>query len=340
MKKISLKTISKVLLFVIFSAVFNANSFAQFGLVNAVIGGVADKGKNKKETSKEDQERSGITSPIHEKYKGKFVFSSLYDNLTLKEENESAFSNHFTLGEPIYFRYYLANQLSQSAKKLTDSKKINYLFKVKLYLDNNEIISSFTTTEDLAENEKDWTSCAGALQLPGKGKYMFDHFFREFIKKQKTSLIVGDHAFKIELVACIDKPETKEGEVMAKGEFTLTVKTNSVEMFFSASCFPKAEMVDAKLEAKMMDAFKERGYPETPKFVRIVSKDWETVRHEYSGIILKRRIVGIVACVKDNKYFYDMYFFSQEYVGSSFEEKVFLDGHNHGRTELDSECMQ
>jgi hypothetical protein len=273
---------------------------------------------------------SGVISPVHAKNKGKIVFSSKVEALTTQQESEAGFGSTFTLGKPIYFRAYMANSLSNNAQRLLPDVSrgiidVHALYQLKFYLDG--ALAHTGVLRDFSEELKQYATFKGALQ-PGDGSdYMGMIDFRLFLSKNEAKLTPGTHKLKMELLPALEYPEEKQGPVVATGEITLNVGASTVNPSDTKTCLPAAGMKDVALEAKMLQAFKAKGWSEKPSAVRITGMKWNIVRNELTSVILKRSVQAVVAStMKEGGCRYQEFLFSQDYDGAAYQPEVYLDG--------------
>lgn len=274
----------------------------------------------------------GITSPLHKKYMGKMVFANSVLPLKFNGENESGFLTKFKLGDPIFYRIYMDNSLFNYANKLSPGQKREDInskggYKIKFYLDNTEVYFADAcegTSGFLAKEQEAMTTFKGALNNP-KEKAIGEIAFNEFVAKAIEKLTIGDHLIKVEMYPTVSFPKMTVGSVVATGEFTLTIASDSFIPYDPANCLPKAQMADKVVEENILKAFKAQGWQERPAIVRIVDANWTIVRHEVSGVIIKRTIDAIVASTNGYKCQYQVFGFSQNYDGTKFQPEIFLD---------------
>lgn len=288
----------------------------------------------------------GVTSTTHKKYMNKVVFATSKDPIKFGAENESAFATAFKLGDPIFFRVYMDNSLFNYANKLVPGQKREDIntkggYKVKIYLDNVEMyagnacegISEFKATE-----QETFTTFKGALNNPSE-KAIAERAFEQFIMKSEDKLTVGSHKVKIEFYPTVASSKEVVGNVIATGEFTLTVPANLFVAYDPAKCLPKAQMTDKSIEENILKAFKAQGWKEEPKEARIVESNWTIVRNELTGVILKRTIDAIVASTKEYKCQYQIFGFSQDYDGSKYLDAIYLDNIGDPKT-ISCKCLK
>jgi hypothetical protein len=280
--------------------------------------------------SVEDAPVSGVISPVHAKNKGKIVFASGVDALTTQQEKEAGFSSTFTLGKPIYFRAYMANSLSNMAQRLLPDVSrgiidVHALYRMKFYLDGTLAFTG--VLRDFSEELKQYATFKGALQTGDDQEYMGMTDFRLFLAQNEAKLTPGSHKLRIELLPALEYPEEKEGPVAAVGEITLAVGASTANPNDTKTCLPAAGMKDAALEAKMLQAFKAKGWSEKPSAVRITGPKWNIVRNEFTSVIIKRSVQAVVAStMKNGSCRYQSFLFSQDYDGAAYQAEVYLDG--------------
>lgn len=302
--------------------IFISNAFGQYDL-NMVV-----TKENPKHPS--DLPNDGITSPMHQKYMGKIVFSKKEAALEKGKEMESEFTTKFTLGgpDPIYFRVYMNNSLSNYITRLSEtdrrsSKDITAAYSFKFYLDGIPVAfsrygnrSAFT----LADKQSFTTFRSSFYKDDGYSKGT--NLFKDFLSKTDDKLTPGDHKIKVEVYPMDDYAEVYIAPMVASGEFTLTVSANAFNRDDENVCLPKAKMQDKQIEAGMLKAF--NNSKGEGKVARIVESDWTIVRNETTGIILSRSIDGIIAFTKNGKCQYQVFGFAQNYDGSKFQDGIYL----------------
>lgn len=289
----------------------------------------------------------GISSPIHEKYKGKIVFASTNAAIKNKQENEADFINKATLGNPVYFRVYLDNSLGNYAQQLLPKASsatiiANAMYKVNFYLDGAAAGTAFITEDLFQKTDKEsWTTFKGALKTADGDTFIGANLFADFVSAQESRLTVGDHKFRIDLLPYLNNPETREGPVVASGELTLTVGKNVIDPNDPAVCLPKAKMTDKLLETKLLAAYRANGtFGGEPKEVRIVSSKWEIRNHKISGAVLRRAVTLVVAVTQDGKCRYKKLDGLQDFDGVKFQEDVYLEAHLLGEKEVNCKCLK
>lgn len=276
----------------------------------------------------QEEKTQGITSASHGKHMGKIVFSN--EEISFEKEVESNFINSFTLGDAVYFRVYMNNSIVNTLKKaMPDVSRFdiedNSSLKVSFFLDGKEVYNTAFNGYDLGlESRKTWTTFRGALKKQDNSTNALGVIlFKKFIIN--GGLTSGAHKLKIVLY-----PSYKYGEFVAEpiasGELSMNVPANFINPDDENMCMPKAKLKNANLETQMIEAFKEKGWKETPKVIRIISKDWIIVKHEYTGVPLKRYMTAAIGSTNEGKCKYQEFDFVQDYNGSSYQKTIYLSG--------------
>lgn len=276
----------------------------------------------------------GITSPTHQKYIGKIVFTKA--DQPLAQVNESGFTNEFKLGDPLYYRVFLekssVNQLraGPGGDQLTGAVYVRPVYKMTFYLDGRKIAEKQMIYSLKPDEHAKWTTWRGAFRmedslrspalfLPGENEFI------EFLSDMESTISPGKHSLKVEIRPAIVQPDLKiEGDVMAAGEFTLNVPAGWVNPADTWLCLPKAAMKDAPLERKMLAAFAAARPKETGRTISITLPAWAIVRNNLTGIILHRTTSAAVGSETVGVCRMQIYDFSQEYVGNAFSGNTYL----------------
>lgn len=287
-----------------------------------------------------DKPNDGITSPMHEKYMGKIVWSTTPEGIAYKNEKEGLFAQEATLGSgEIRYRVYMDNSLVNYLKHMS-LPTVHGRYKINYYLDGNMIGSRNLQADEFTRDAKrNYTTFKGALKTTGSKLATGEDEFQNILMKNESLFTVGAHKFRMEIMPYQDWPEEYTGEVVASGEITLNVKGKLFDPNDEKVCLPKSKMKDAALEAKVLKAFQAKGWEETPKEVRILSSKWNIVRNQYTGVITSRYIDAVVGSVKNGKCMYQSFSFYQDYDGSSYQSEVYLSGIG-SQTEVSCGCMK
>lgn len=86
-----------------------------------------------------------------------------------------------------------------------------------------------------------------------------------------------------------------------------------------------SKMEDQELEAAMVEAYKEAGWPEDVKGLTITASDWTIKRHDVTGVITHRSIpVDMVVQAEGKSYCrYFSVSYKQEYNGSDYGKTMY-----------------
>jgi hypothetical protein len=314
------------------------------GPTASAAGGIASKGASPTD---------GVTSPLHQKYMGKVVFSAA--NIPMGKENEAAFITSANAGDPIYFRVYMNDSQTNYLQKLLPGQSrealmANGMFKLKYYLDGVECGSAKAHETRFTGDEKSrFTTFRGALRSSEKnddliGMDGFARFYfgeqRKLVAEQPAMLSPGDHKFRVDVLPYFENPQT-EGPVIASGEITLTARKIVIDPNNPDVCLPKAEMTDKALEAKLIAAFKKNGeFGTDPKELRITSQKWEIGRHKVTGRIINRYLEAAVVTSKNGRCSYRRYDFFQDWDGTGYQENSTYMTNYSEETEISCKCLK
>lgn len=272
----------------------------------------------------------GITSPLHEKYLNKVVFSSKEVSLAKKAEIESDFKNEFALGDPIYFRIYLSKTIEQSLDHLDNGSadfehgtNLEFKFYVNDVLIDN-VKSKFEFGDIDSDVREKWTTIKGAFKPATDSKYIGKNQFENMLRLNGEKFNVGKNMVKVEIIPLSNYTY---GDVIATGEFTLNVKNSLINPNDPEVCMPLAKMKDDVLLKNIIKNHSEvkTGFKVDPKYIRIISSNWN-VNKNYKGIPINRTL-AISAGYKDptsNKCYRAFYSVEQEYIGSKFSNETYL----------------
>ncbi|MCB0512489.1 MAG: hypothetical protein KDC72_08060 [Bacteroidetes bacterium] len=179
---------------------------------------------------------NGFSSDIHKKYTNKIVFSK--HEIVKSDENESAFTNSFSLADNIYGRVYIENSAlftAQSMGLCCQGRPYCSTTNVRYIIDNQKV----NEVNIIPEYPKDaWTTWQIGVSPSREdfmnSSYLIGHIFT--FKDIAMKLSEGTHTIRVELYLEIpndtvdDKNEllykTKFGseKILASGEFKLQVK--------------------------------------------------------------------------------------------------------------------
>ncbi len=324
---------------------FTVNSQAQLlGKLKEKVGG-----KSKLELYQEEK----LDFPQYQNNIGKVCFSNEEFERTLPE---SKYITTYTFGDKLSMRGWFANspansmmlQLEESGKK---AKEINenrnpfeYQSKILfvLYLDGQKVTNTSYASNF---NKSDMTGLAThrAEFNDGTEDLYFGETLMNDLKRKQDLLTPGTHKLKIEIIPIKMAGYGSEFDYkpIAVGEIDMIVKNTPIDKNDSDACLPKAKMTDKALEAKIIAAYKNKNYGDTPKEVRITSDRWYIAKHEYTGVPLRRTInVTVGKTDKNGKCSRDEYSFAQDYDGTQYQSEVYLYGEGIGtKREISCKCF-
>jgi hypothetical protein len=320
-----MKKILKAVL-VLFSLCFLTSNFCD-----------AQKDKNTKfkltkyNKSMEISQDKGITSPIHEKYVRKLVFSSTpFENGV---ENESEFKNEFTSNDNIYIRAYMPHSVMNhpvfAYQKGGESPKKNiygeYYYKVTI--DGAPLLNeNYEFAEDQVSGDQDELTVLSSAFLPAPSTIERDHYLLDAL----NNLALGDHVVKLEMHTSSGGYDSREP--LCTGEF-IYKKTGNEEISVGKSWSQfNAGMKDENLEAQMLEMMKKfaqrEGWNAEIGGVKIVDSDWNMERNEITGIILDRWVaVNVYIKYNDGVCQVRRFIFQQNHNGNGFSNNL---SHNGG----------
>ncbi len=301
----------------------------------------------------QERKNEGITSPLHQKYLSKIVFAPDAQSLDKQKEVESNFKTEFNLGDPIHFRAYFDNSLTNYVNKLSKNqsdinleKRTTYL--LKFYIDNKYVEN--LTEERVPRNQftldekHSRTTFRGALKSVNNAIYIGLYAFNEILIKHESTLSSGKHQLKLEILPTYDSPNDGFliGDIIASGEITLNVKGSVIDPNDTRMCMPIDKMKDELLTKQIAKDYL-KNFQITADDVRILTTTWEIQRNKYTSVIEKRTIDVAIGykdpktgvCNKQN------YLASQEYVGGKFlDEFSFYGNMQNLPQEISCKCLQ
>lgn len=301
---------------------------------------------------KKDFPTDGVTSPMHQKYMSKVVFSA--SNIEFGKENEASFITKANAESAIYFRVYMDNSQTNYLQKLLPNETeftltTGGMYKIFYYIDGVKCGEERVQESRFGSDEKkSFTTFRGALRSANKDEKLigslgylnlYNNEMKNMALEKPTVLTPGDHKLKIEIMPYHNDPVTT-GSVVASGEITITVKKIPFDVNDPNICLPKAQLVDKAIEAKLIGAFKKNGkFGTDPKAVRIVTQKWEITRNEITGRPLKRWLSAVVVVNNNGKCSYREYDFWQDHDGNSYQEDSTYMTDYSDETEISCKCI-
>lgn len=297
-----------------------------------------------KENTTLAKKSDGITSPMHEKYMSKIVFTKLPTQKGT--ENEADFLKEVTLGDgELFFRVYLKNTLLELMKPgCGGESESNILsgarFYYKYYVDGKEIDFESSSDSDFEYEEKEqWTTFKGALYSSKQmGDYLGDKQFRNFIVKAGTVLTVGSHVLKIEVIPseCANWKNKNNDiqNVAASGEIKINITADFQKNFFTRYLpfTPGSTIVNAEFTKLIKDKFKAEGWGTIYK-IELRDNAW-IIEKSYVGLVLNRHFSAAIAFQNPKgECIYDIYIVTQDWDGVSYQKDIQWSWDQNGKAE-------
>ncbi len=304
--------------------------------------------------SGKEYKSNGYSSDYHKEHVGEIIFS----NKTILQNDQSNLITTYNLGDDLHLRLFfpeegIANtvfgmfeedglknisklsfvkrKLYEKTGKCLDGEDIidGLAFKVQFYINGKKLVAALISKSELEEEDKQkYTTFR--LGMSSKERYFGDGVLKLFSKEvSKLPISNGVHDVKVELIPIIQHyPKEFEGSVMASGTFK--VKISDFDAANKTLCpFPNNKWEQGEqeeLEAKVIKAFKKKGWKETPQRAIISTSNWIISRHEKTGVIVARFIEAFVLSTRDDECIYQSFNFYQDYDGSGFQENLYLSG--------------
>jgi hypothetical protein len=322
---------------------------------NAQLGGLTNKTKGGKNSKIELYEEEKIDLPQRLNNIGKVVFSN--EDIE-RDLPESKYITTYTWGDKLFIRAWLANSPSNSMMlQLADSgikpKEINAnrnsfdggMTKViyLLYLDGKQVAST-SYADDFDDKAMASIPSVRADLNDGTETNNFGEMMYRELKRKQDLLTPGTHKLRMELLPIKTFAFGSDFKYtpIAVGEIDMIVKDMPIDINDSEACLPKSGMTDKALESKIIAAYKAK-FPtgDAPKEVRITSTRWNIIKHEYTGVPLRRTINATIGKTgKDGKCNRDEYSFTQDYDGTKYQDELYLYGEGIGtQREISCKCF-
>lgn len=279
-------------------------------------------------------EDEGMTSDIHTKYVGKIMFSK--NKIPKEGALESDFTNEFGYNDYIYGRLYMPrspkNYPRYVISKLEAGDTIkpdnnNYgNFYYKLYVDG--VLDRWPVEFVQLKNDKATTYQVWIHAKPS------DHKLDNEWKRIIDDLSPGKHTIKVEMYTG-STLYSSGVEAVVSGEFNITKKSDETFDYGLTFNDIEAKMSNPKLESDMLaaarDYAKVNNYKENFQEVKIANRDWTIIRHELTGVVLRRIIdVHCLALWPDGHCSSQKFVFGQEHDGRNFSNTVRFHGVTYG----------
>lgn len=268
-----------------------------------------------------DRPLTNVVSPAHTRHMGKIVFALHEEDLVTGQEKEAAFVtshtyDHFLItAAPLYARAYMPISIENGIRHMGPDALFGNA-RLKVYVDGT--LAFATDFDRMRESEKEASTFDFTMKSDRGGGLPLD----AAVDQVKEKLTVGQHQVRVEVMPTSGG---QDGEVLASGDLTLTVKPKPAREL-SPTCLPAAGMKDPALEAKIMAAFNAKGWDEKFKSARISGTEWFYTRNQLTGIIIKRSLNTVVAATLNGECRYQSLTFSQNAADKGYQSTMYIDG--------------
>ena len=255
----------------------------------------------------------GINGAMHQAHVGQVVFTR--SDLERNGITEAALVNSFRLGDPIFFRVYMREPVIEQFKPKLPGKSNYWIsrsirYKARFTVGGNVVDTKFRIWGKAGDHET-WTTWRGELLSRADKFQPGTEIFREFLSRAtKRGLMgVGTHQIKLEITpyainidgdvkldGSSSEPPVAVGEVVASGEFSLTVGPGSYAKSDPKICGPATASPNPALEQQILARARAMWTrPEAPPVrVALTYGGWTINRHPISGLVLDRNIDTVI----------------------------------------------
>lgn len=291
----------------------------------------------KKDAGPKLYETDGITSEMHKKYMNQVVFASSFSNIQKGQEIESSFLKSYKLGDPLYYRAYTDNSIANYAI-LNGRNTFHLRWKFKVYLDGEQIGIVNTVKQASGEEKEKWTTFKSALIVDNLKEFQ-DGATTEnmvsFITENFNKFTVGKHKLKFELFPESETSSPSDMPVVSVGELELDVPAK-LPLNTSLCLLEKAAVSNPKLEAELMKAANKDGAKNGVKITKVLlmDKDWEDIRGQSTGMILRKEIHAINIGTEENgtKCFYQPVLYAKNLYPAKGEDPNYIKEYGSGES--------
>ncbi|MDF7776093.1 hypothetical protein P1X14_12610 [Sphingomonas sp. AOB5] len=289
----------------------------------------------------------GITGPLHAANVGKLVFTRT--DLELRAINAGSFASGFGLGDPIYFRAYMAKSSVNAVAPMMGGQG-NYAHRIRYRMifrvDGGAPVETSIRAWGTAKEHAEWTTWRGQFLDRTGSKVPGNDAFRELLSKAmaRGQLGPGSHQIEVELIPTVangDNPPIV-GPVVARGSFTLSVSAGAVRPDDPQICLPPAAMRNAGIENAILNRARQtwKDSATRPERVLITHTGWTFYRHPVSGIVTRRAIDARILARGSTYCTVQGYAYSQAAVGSGFESQGDFSGAEEYTSYLPCACLK
>lgn len=250
---------------------------------------------------------TGGFTGMHQAHMGEIVFTRA--ELDRDQMTEAALVDSFNLGDPIFFRVYMREPTVAHLQPKLPGKNAYWIatatrYKARFTVGGNVVDTNFRIWGKAGDHET-WTTWRGELLSRAEKFQPGTEIFREFLSRatQRGLMGVGTHKIKLEFIpyainvagdvnynGSSNEPPVAVGNVIATGEFSLTVKAGSYSKTDPKICAPTRADPNPALEQQILSRAKSTWTrPEAPPVrVALTYGGWNFNRHPISGAVLDR----------------------------------------------------
>ena len=303
------------------------------GQLGGLIDDITDEAEDRAEDIIADEDSPAEESEDEAEAEGALVATNMVFSTSPIDPAEPAnLTTSFAAGDPIYALVRLGESFQNLAEPDADEPPTRVMVEVKTYVDGsyeasfnialrNDAAAGRTLALDIAPEPENLTAFDNPDVEVGKTFDVYDGPIQ--FTKTLMELTPGQHTIRVEVY---HYGVWAEADFVIEGEDYAVYgerRDGLLEEITKSFTMPEPKMVDADLEAEMLEALKSANaevWQNDILRIVIIDADWYLERHEISGIILFRYIRANVA-VKDKGgvcWRYDLVTFKQDYVGEEF----------------------
>lgn len=256
---------------------------------------------------------SGSFSAMHQAHMGQVVFTRT--DLDRDRITEAALASSFNLGDPIFFRVYMRKPTAAHLAPRLPGKSPYWVSRATRYKAiftvGGQVVETHFRIWGKAGDHETWTTWRGELLSRAERFQPGTEVFREFLSRATRRGLMGPgtHQIKLEIVpyainidgdvnynGSSNEAPVAMGDVVATGEFTLTVKPGAYAKSDPKICAPAAAPSNPALEQQILSRARSQWTrPEAPPVrVTLTYGGWNFNRHPISGAVIDRNIDTVI----------------------------------------------
>jgi hypothetical protein len=276
--------------------------------------------------SEQDQ---GILNELHRANVGKVVFTR--EDMSVQAITQAAFADNFDLGQPMFFRVYMArsavNEMMGKAGVDPDrglvASRIQY--RARFTINGQTLDTTFHYFGEIEERNR-YTTWRGqfinrnplAPRVPGS------EVLREFVTKglSKGLLRTGTTAaVKMEVIPMFtpDNLAPVVGPTVATGTFNLRIPAGAISKSDPHICIPqgpRSPAIESAALAQARPAWLARDAQ--PVAARMAMDGWEVTRNEFTSVPIDRKTTVLIVARNPEYCYSAQYSWTEPFAGSGF----------------------